>query len=48
MKLNITNIAKFNGLKVIQGLRFNDTRGYFREIHKKKKFQKRSNLLVHV
>ena len=40
MKLNITNITKFNGLKVIQGLRFDDTRGYFREIHKKKNFKK--------
>jgi len=40
MKLNTTNMTKFNGLKVIKGLRFEDTRGYFREIHKKNNFKK--------
>jgi dTDP-4-dehydrorhamnose 3,5-epimerase len=35
MKIKST---KFNGLKIIDGLKFSDKRGYFREIYKKKIF----------
>ena len=36
--------TKFDGLKIIQGLRFLDNRGYFREIYKKNIF-KNSNMV---
>ena len=33
--------TKFNGLKIIEGIKFNDSRGYFREIFLKKLFKKK-------
>ena len=31
----------FSGLKIIQGLKFDDSRGYFRELHKQKLFKRK-------
>mgnify|MGYP001322060033 CR=1 FL=1 len=33
--------TKFNGLKIIEGIKFDDSRGYFREIFLKKLFKKK-------
>ena len=33
--------TKFNGLKIIEGIKFDDSRGYFREIFSKKLFKKK-------
>ena len=38
--MKILNI-KFNGLKIIEGIKFDDSRGYFREIFLKKLFKKK-------
>ena len=32
--------TKFNGLKIIEGIKFDDSRGYFREIFSEKLFKK--------
>ena len=41
--------TKFNGLKTIDGIKFDDSRGYFREIFLKKLFKKKKfYFLVHV
>ena len=32
--------TKFNGLKIIEGIKFDDSRGYFREIFLEKLFKK--------
>ena len=41
--------TKFNGLKTIEGIKFDDSRGYFREIFLKKLFKKKKiYFLVHV
>ena len=34
--------TKFNGLKTIEGIKFDDSRGYFREIFLKKLFKKKN------
>ena len=33
--------TKFNGLKIIEGIKFDDSRGYFREIFLNKLFKKK-------
>jgi dTDP-4-dehydrorhamnose 3,5-epimerase-like enzyme len=33
--------TKFNGLKTVEGIKFDDSRGYFREIFLKKLFKKK-------
>ena len=34
--------TKFNGLRIIEGMKFDDSRGYFREIFLKKLFKKKN------
>ena len=34
--------TKFNGLKTIEGIKFDDSRGYFREISLEKLFRKKN------
>ena len=34
--------TKFNGLRIIEGIKFDDSRGYFREIFLKKLFKKKN------
>ena len=36
--------TKFNGLKTIEGIKFDDSRGYFREIFSEKLFKKKKKL----
>ena len=40
-KVKILN-TKLNGLKIIEGIKFDDSRGYFREIFLKKLFKKKN------
>ena len=39
--MKITN-TKFNGLKILDGIKFDDSRGYFREIYLQKIFKKKN------
>ncbi len=40
--------TRFKGLIIYSGIKFNDTRGYFREIFKQTFLKKKNDILVHV